>query len=103
MFITTPLLISSSALVSIAIPFKTVQLNPETKINRPLLQLGSQGETVTELQAALKILGFYTGDVNGTYQQNTAMAVYRFQQAAGLNPNGNVDNITWQRLFPSPT
>ncbi|MFM5887500.1 MAG: peptidoglycan-binding domain-containing protein [Dolichospermum sp.] len=103
LFITTPLLISSSALVSIAIPFKTVQLNPETKINRPLLQLGSQGETVTELQAALKILGFYTGDVNGTYQQNTAMAVYRFQQAAGLNPNGNVDNITWQRLFPSPT
>jgi peptidoglycan hydrolase-like protein with peptidoglycan-binding domain len=99
---TTPLLISSSALVSIALPFKTAQLNPETKITRPLLKLGSQGERVTELQAALKILGFYTGDVNGTYQQSTAMAVYRFQQAAGLNPNGNVDNITWQRLFPSP-
>lgn len=102
LLITTPLLISSSALVSIALPFKTAQLNPETKINRPLLKLGSQGERVTELQAALKILGFYTGEVNGTYQQNTAMAVYRFQQAAGLNPNGNVDNITWQRLFPSP-
>ncbi|MFN9616760.1 MAG: peptidoglycan-binding domain-containing protein [Dolichospermum sp.] len=102
LLITTPLLISSSALVSIALPFKTAQSNPETKINRPLLKLGSQGERVTELQAALKILGFYTGDVNGTYQQGTAMAVYRFQQAAGLNPNSNVDNITWQRLFPSP-
>jgi peptidoglycan hydrolase-like protein with peptidoglycan-binding domain len=41
--------------------------------------------------------------VDGTYQQNTAIAVSQFQQAAGLSPKGTVDNITWQRLFPTPS
>jgi peptidoglycan hydrolase-like protein with peptidoglycan-binding domain len=100
---TTPALISSSALVSSAAPVKIAQVNTEVKINRPPLDLNSQGERVTELQAALKLLGFYSGAVNGIYQQDTAIAVSQFQQAVGLNPTGNVDNITWQKLFPSPS
>jgi peptidoglycan hydrolase-like protein with peptidoglycan-binding domain len=99
---TTPVLITASAFVSIAAPFKITQANTEVQINRPPLNAGSQGERVTELQAALKILGFYSGAVDGTYQQSTVIAVAQFQQAAGLNPTGNVDNITWQKLFPSP-
>jgi peptidoglycan hydrolase-like protein with peptidoglycan-binding domain len=100
---TTPMLISSSALISTAAPVKIAQANTEVKINRPPLEMGSQGERVTELQAALKLLGFYSGAVDGTYQQSTVIAVAQFQQAAGLNPSGNVDNITWQKLFPSPS
>ncbi|MBS9392676.1 MAG: peptidoglycan-binding domain-containing protein [Dolichospermum sp.] len=100
---TTPALISSSAFISTAAPIKIAQVNTEVKINRPPLNLGSQGERVTELQAALTILGFYSGAVDGTYQQSTIIAVAQFQQAAGLNPTGNVDNITWQKLFPSPS
>lgn len=70
-------------------------------MNRPTLSIGSQGERVSELQAALKLLGFYTGAVDGIYQNNTANAVSQFKQAAGLNPDGIVDSSTWQKLFPS--
>jgi peptidoglycan hydrolase-like protein with peptidoglycan-binding domain len=100
---TTPLLISFSTSISTAAPVKIAQVNTEVKINRPSLNMGSQGERVVELQAALKLLGFYSGAVDGTYQQDTAIAVSQFQQAAGLSPKGMVDNITWQTLFPTPS
>ncbi|MBW4560813.1 MAG: peptidoglycan-binding protein [Mojavia pulchra JT2-VF2] len=96
-----PLFITSSALVTIAAPQNISQAIPGANINRPTLNIGSQGERVSELQAALKLLGFYTGAVDGIYNDTTASAVFRFKQAAGLNPDGIVDNLTWQRLFPS--
>ncbi|MEH2194335.1 MAG: peptidoglycan-binding domain-containing protein [Nostoc sp.] len=101
LFWSTPLLIASTPLVSIAAPQKIAQANPADSINRPILKVGSQGERVSELQAALKLLGFYSGAVDGTYSENTASAVSRFKQAAGLNPDGIVDANTWQRLFPN--
>ncbi len=101
LFSTTPLLITSTTVVSIAAPQKIAQVNPGNSINRPILKVGSQGERVAELQAALKLLGFYSGAVDGTYSENTASAVTRFKQAAGLNPDGIVDASTWQRLFPN--
>lgn len=100
LFSTTPLFIASSALVSIAAPQKIAQVNPGDSISRPTLKVGSQGERVSELQAALRLLGFYSGEVDGIYSENTASAVSRFKQAAGLNPDGIVDANTWQRLFP---
>nr|WP_308737833.1 MULTISPECIES: peptidoglycan-binding protein [unclassified Nostoc] len=101
MYSATPLLIASTSVVSIAAPQKIAQVNPGDSINRPNLKVGSQGERVSELQAALKLLGFYSGAVDGIYSQNTASAVSRFKQAAGLNPDGVVDASTWQRLFPN--
>lgn len=101
LFSVTPLLITSTAVVSIAAPQKIAQVNPQDSINRPSLKIGSQGERVSELQAALKLLGFYSGAVDGIYSENTASAVSRFKQAAGLNPDGVVDASTWQRLFPN--
>lgn len=101
LFSTTPLIIASTAVVSIAAPQKIAQVNPGNGINRPILKVGSQGERVSELQAALKLLGFYSGVVDGTYSENTASAVSQFKQAAGLNPDGIVDASTWQRLFPN--
>ncbi|MBG1267423.1 peptidoglycan-binding domain-containing protein [Nostoc sp. WHI] len=100
LFSITPLLIASTTVVSIAAPQKIAQVNPGDVINRPTLKVGSQGERVSELQAALKLLGFYSGVVDGKYSENTASAVSRFKQAAGLNPDGVVDASTWQRLFP---
>ncbi|PHM11881.1 peptidoglycan-binding protein [Nostoc sp. 'Peltigera malacea cyanobiont' DB3992] len=101
LFSATPLLIASTAVVSIAAPQKIAQVNPEDNINRPTLKVGSQGERVSELQAALKLLGYYSGAVDGVYSEDTASAVSRFKQAAGLNPDGVVDASTWQRLFPN--
>lgn len=70
-------------------------------INRPVLKLGSQGTDVSELQAALKLLGYFTGTVNGFYGDSTASAVSSFQQASGLNADGIAGIETWNRLFPS--
>ncbi|WP_375466558.1 peptidoglycan-binding protein [uncultured Nostoc sp.] len=101
LFSTTPVLIASTAVVSIAAPQKIAQVNPGDNVNRPTLKVGSQGERVSELQAALKLLGYYSGAVDGVYSEDTASAVSRFKQAAGLNPDGVVDASTWQRLFPN--
>jgi len=101
LFSSVPVLISSSAVVTIAAPQKISQATQGVNINRPTLNIGSQGERVSELQAALKLLGFYTDTVDGIYSTNTATAVSRFKQAAGLNPDGIVDTVTWQRLFPN--
>lgn len=97
----TSVFIGSSGVVSIAAQQKIAQVNTGNIINRPTLQVGSQGERVSELQAALKLLGFYSDTVNGIYNENTANAVSRFKQAVGLNPDGIVDAATWQRLFPN--
>ncbi|MEC4813760.1 MAG: peptidoglycan-binding domain-containing protein [Scytonema sp. PMC 1069.18] len=88
-------------MVSLATSVQEVaQAVPKVGINRPTLKVGSQGVPVSELQAALKLLGFYTGEVDGVYNENTAIAVSRFQEAAGLNADGVVNDTTWERLFP---
>ncbi|GAA6614711.1 peptidoglycan-binding domain-containing protein [Scytonema sp. NUACC26] len=100
--LSAPLLFGFSPTVSFASPVQTVaQASPRVGVNRPNLKVGSQGDPVSELQAALKLLGFYTGTVDGVYNEGTAIAVSRFQEAAGLSPNGVVDTNTWQRLFPN--
>lgn len=67
---------------------------------RSRLQVGSTGVEVTELQAALKLLGYFSGTVDGVYGETTAAAVTRFQTAAGLRPDGIVSTETWGQLFP---
>ena len=69
-------------------------------IVRPAIKLGSRGSEVIELQAALTLLGFYTETVDGIFSQSTAIAVSKFQEAAGIAPDGIVGQDTWNRLFP---
>lgn len=69
---------------------------------RPTLKLGSQGAAVSELQSLLKLLGYYTGAVDGSYQDSTAKAVSAFQQAVQLQPDGIAGAETWSRLLPKP-
>ncbi|MBD1812698.1 peptidoglycan-binding protein [Microcoleus vaginatus DQ-U2] len=69
-------------------------------IVRPAIKLGSRGSEVIELQAALKLLGFYPDTVDGIFSQSTARAVSQFQEAAGLAPDAIVGQDTWNRLFP---
>lgn len=70
-------------------------------VPRATLQVGSEGADVLELQATLKLLGFYGGEVSGRYDQATAAAVTQFQQAAGLPADGVMRPESWTRLFPS--
>jgi peptidoglycan hydrolase-like protein with peptidoglycan-binding domain len=73
---------------------------PSNEVLRPLLKVGSRGIEVTELQAVLKLLGYFDGAVDGVYGDSTVGAVSRFQQAAGLGKDGIVGSATWDRLFP---
>lgn len=68
--------------------------------DRPILRIGSEGEPVSELQAMLKLLGYYSGTVDGVYREDTAAAVASFQQAVGLQADGVVGPDTWNSLLP---
>lgn len=70
---------------------------------RPALKFGNRGSEVRELQAALKLLGFYDDNVDGVFSQSTAVAVAKFQETVGVNPDGVVGQDTWNRLFPVAT
>lgn len=70
------------------------------RVERPELEIGVQGQPVEELQAVLKLLGFYDGAVSGIYSDETSQAVARFQDAAGIPMTGRVTTRTWNRLFP---
>lgn len=68
---------------------------------RQILRLGAQGSDVTELQSTLKLLGYFSGSVDGVFGESTDQAVKQFQQVAGLEADGVVGTATWDRLFPS--
>lgn len=72
------------------------------RIIRPTLRLGSQGESVKELQSMLVLLGYYSGPVTGLYQEDTQLAVQRFQTAASITADGIVGPTTWSQLLPAP-
>lgn len=68
----------------------------------PILAEGSSGESVSQLQATLQLLGFYLEPVNGTYTPATVEAVAQFQLAAGISADGIAGPSTWQTLLPQP-
>ncbi|MEM8504720.1 MAG: peptidoglycan-binding domain-containing protein [Cyanobacteria bacterium P01_D01_bin.1] len=68
----------------------------------PTLRVGSTGETVSRLQATLKLLGFYQGSVDGDYSQLTQQAVISFQTATNLTADGITGPATWRKLLPTP-
>jgi peptidoglycan hydrolase-like protein with peptidoglycan-binding domain len=99
------LLISLTSGFAIAQAFPVIAQTPNVKLvqqnlTRPVLRTGSQGVEVSELQAALKLLGYYTAEVNGVYGESTAKAVSEFQAAANLPVTGVTNQATWDRLFP---
>ena len=96
---TAKLMVCSLSLVLISAPIAAIaQQTPF--VQRSTLQVGTRGQQVTELQAVLRLMGFYTGSVDGIYNEGTGRAVSAFQQAAGLTPDGIVGEGTWNRLFP---
>ena len=59
-----------------------------------LLQVGSKGARVRELQADLESLGIATGGIDGAFGQGTRRAVVAFQQENGLPVTGVADVAT---------
>ena len=63
----------------------------------------TDAKPVRGLQSMLRNISYYVEDVlpvipDGIFTQNTKDSVISFQKAYGLEPNGEVDNITWQKI-----
>ncbi|MCA0170441.1 peptidoglycan-binding protein [Bacillus sp. RAR_GA_16] len=68
-----------------------------------VLQVGSRGQDVTNLQAKLKEAGYYSYNVDGIYGQITQKAVQDFQKAKGLSVTGKADATTISALSNTST
>ena len=64
---------------------------------------GSTGTEVQKIQAQLKELGLYNGDVDGIFGGGTESAVKNFQQQNGLEVDGIIGEETWKKLFDGGT
>lgn len=63
-----------------------------------IIQLGSSGSAVTNLQTRLRDLGYYRGRITGYFDDATKRAVTQFQQASGLDPDGIAGPRTFSAL-----
>jgi peptidoglycan hydrolase-like protein with peptidoglycan-binding domain len=63
-----------------------------------LLKQGSSGAKVRDLQARLKQIGWWSGDVSDSYGASTAAAVKQFQSKRQIPVTGEVDQRTLDKL-----
>ncbi|HEY9637837.1 MAG TPA: peptidoglycan-binding protein [Coleofasciculaceae cyanobacterium] len=68
-------------------------------LNKELLQQGSQGDAVRELQMLLTKWGTYTGAIDGIFGIQVKNAVIAYQHRFFLVEDGMVGNLTWQALY----
>ena len=66
-----------------------------------LLQKGSKGEEVRNVQLRLIELGYLKGAADGDYGNQTKAAVEAFQKASSLEVTGIITNIDMAKLFAS--
>ncbi|MBE9127399.1 MULTISPECIES: peptidoglycan-binding domain-containing protein [unclassified Coleofasciculus] len=67
--------------------------------NKPVLQMGSVGTSVVELQKLLTHRGTYTGPIGGFFDMSVRDAVIDFQHSVFLREDGIVGSLTWTALF----
>ena len=60
---------------------------------------GDSGTKVKKLQQALKLEGFYTGKIDGSYGAGTKAAVKKFQKKHGMSQDGIAGKVTIKTLF----
>lgn len=68
------------------------------KPGKALLKKGDTGAKVKDLQARLKQIAWFSGDVTGNYGDVTVEAVKGFQQKREIPVTGEVDQRTQERL-----
>jgi peptidoglycan hydrolase-like protein with peptidoglycan-binding domain len=79
------------------------QLYNVLKPGPAILASGSDGDDVRALQARLKQIDWYFGDVTGVYDAATVEAIKGFQGKRGIPVTGDVDQRTLDRLAAMTT
>lgn len=67
--------------------------------NTPLLQTGSRGQVVKDVQGELKVLKLYSLSLDGNFGPMTRQAVMQFQRQHRLVAYGVVGSATWAALI----
>lgn len=65
------------------------------------LSLGMQGNDVKALQTRLRELGYLSASADGSYGENTRVAVYNFQKAHGIKADGKASTATLNAIYNS--
>lgn len=95
---------SASAEESASPEAKTVKKDKSSKKDKPaikaaaMLDQGSSGDKVRELQSRLKQIGWFVPAISPNYGNTTANAVSNFQNKRGIKRTGEVDKATWNAL-----
>lgn len=80
-------------------PVPTIDITPNPKYGT--LQVGDKGDEVRRLQEELARYGYYEGDIDGVYGNQTRRAVEEFQYQHGLSADGMAGRITLTVLYES--
>ena len=65
----------------------------------PDLSMGSSGDAVVLLQAALNVRGYNCGKADGIFGAKTQSAVNSFKRDNDMDPDGKVDKETWREVM----
>ena len=74
-------------------------LSSYSRANTPLLQNGSRGQAVKDVQSELKVLKLYSSNLDGDFGPITRQAVVQFQRQHRLTADGIVGPATWAALI----
>ena len=88
----------STTHTSSAAPTATATATPPKPAPVVLLRAGDTGPRVRALQARLRQIGWFSGDVDDRYGSPTTTAVRGFQAKRGFEATGTLDEVTWDRL-----
>ncbi|MEL3960736.1 spore cortex-lytic enzyme [Lysinibacillus endophyticus] len=81
--------------------FAIVKPSETSAFSSQLIERGSFGDDVIELQARLQWLGYYNGKIDGIFGYGTYWAVRNFQKEFGLDIDGVVGSSTKKNLVNS--
>lgn len=91
-------LIFSAGLLLIFTFLATLFVSSSDAGTRPNLYWGNTGQDVRVLQWKLQSWGYYNGNIDGFYGNDTVKAVKRLQLNNGIAPDGVVGQRTWSAL-----
>ena len=80
-------------------PVPTIDITPNPEYST--LQVGDRGDEVRRLQEELARYGYYEGDIDGVYGNQTRRAVEQFQYQHGLSADGMAGRVTLTVLYES--